>query len=100
MGWLVRVFLRIVLFPLWVILGLLQVVGNIIIGFGNIVFYVLSGLCFLTAVICIGLLGETLADQRVILIGGCTFGIFSFILINVLSFVALMKIFIGDLIFG
>lgn len=100
MGWLVRIFFRIALFPLWVILGVLQAVGNIVIGLGNFVFYILSGLCFLTAVVCIGLMGETLMNQRMIIVGGFIFGLLPLLTIGALLLVTMAKVFVTDIIFG
>lgn len=95
-----RIFLRVILVPVWLLLGAVQVVGTIVVGMGNTLFYVLSSLCFLTAIACVGLLGETIADQRVILAGGCVFGVLPFIMTGAVAVVTLAKLLLRDVIFG
>lgn len=85
MKFLVRNIMRMVLFPIWVLLGVIQAVGTIVVSLGNTIFYVLSGLCFLCAVACIGMVGEPISDQKMVLIGGCVFGLLPVITIGVLA---------------
>lgn len=94
-----RIFGRVMLVPVWIILGTVQAIGTIVVGMGNTLFYVLSGLCFLTAIACVGLLGETIADQRVIFTGGCVFGLLPFFMTGMVAVVTFAKLLVGAMIF-
>ena len=99
MRFLLKNVMRIVLIPVWIMLGAIQAVGTVIVNLGNTLFYVLSGLCFLCAIACVGVVGEPISDQRMVLIGGCVFGLLPVFAIGILAAITIMRLVIGTVIF-
>lgn len=95
-----NIFLRVVLFPVWIVLGAVQTVGAIVVNLGNTVFHLLSGTCFVAAVACVLLVGEPISDQKMVLIGGCVFGLLPCLSVGVLSAVAIVKMIVGEVLLG
>lgn len=94
-----KVLFKIALLPVWIMLAAVQTIATIVVSLGNTVFFVLSGLCFATAAASIAVLGETLAQQKFILIGGCMFGLLPYLAIGAVAALMIVKMIIGGLIF-